>query len=405
MVLPLILSQLAFMESVSSAKNSPYLMLLSGVLTGLATIFKQVGAVNWPFLILAYPLIYKGEHKLRRTALFATLFTSGFCLVWALPALYFWRKGGWHDFIYNVFTHNLEYVGALTWTDRASLLQATLKQLAFSHAASWLFALIGLIAVGLRRGTAALLFLAGWFVTSGAGVSTSGYFFPHYFEQLLPVLALSAALGGAALDDASFWATVPLLIRRSLLVGALIATPIIVMFPFLFRYSPEEAVTRIYPGNQFAQMPKLGTRLAEVTQAGDHVFIFGAEPELLFYARRPSATRYIFLFPLYGPYANVRELQVSASLEVSKAQPSAAFYLPNDLFFAPGTEQFFTAWSLDYFQKNFRADRWLTMDDGGHSGVMPAVATQSALADMPTNCIGGLFVRRTQAMASPAGRP
>jgi hypothetical protein len=44
----------------------------------------------------------------------------------------------------------------------------------------------------------------------------------------------------------------------------------------------------------------------------------------LFYARRPSATRYIFLFPLYGPYESAGERQMAAAKEIERAQPLAA---------------------------------------------------------------------------------
>jgi hypothetical protein len=99
-------------------------------------------------------------------------------------------------------------------------------------------------------------------------------------------------------------------------------------------------VSRIYPNNSFAEMPELGRRLAEVTRPEDRVFVFGSEPELLFYARRASATRYIILFPLFGPYADAREKQVATSLEITRARPAAAFNLPSRLFYLPGAEAY-----------------------------------------------------------------
>jgi hypothetical protein len=42
------------------------------------------------------------------------------------------------------------------------------------------------------------------------------------------------------------------------------------------------------------------------------VFVFGAEPEMLLpRARRVSASRYIFLFPVFGGFAETRQ-RVSA---------------------------------------------------------------------------------------------
>ena len=145
-----------------------------------------------------------------------------------------------------------------------------------------------------------------------------------------------------------------------------------VSFPFLFSYTPAEAVRKIYPREFFAEMPELGRRIASLTPPEGRVFIFGAEPELLFYARRTSATRYIFLFPLYGPYRNALEKQKEAAAEILRAQPSAAVYLPNNLFFASGSEQHFTRWSLSWLKKVFDADTLLTKDASGAPHIVSA---------------------------------
>src|SRR5256886_10738432 len=98
---------------------------------------------------------------------------------------------------------------------------------------------------------------------------------------------------------------------------------------------------------------------AQFTSSGYRVFVFGAEPELLFYAQRVSATRYIFLFPLYGPYRNAREKQMAATDEIQRASPAAAVYLPNDLFFNSGSDQDLTDWTLAHLQQNFFPDHLL----------------------------------------------
>ena len=87
---------------------------------------------------------------------------------------------------------------------------------------------------------------------------------------------------------------------RSLAI-VLAILPAVTLWPFLFTYTASEAVRRIYPGDFFAEMPTFAQRIEEVTPQKESVFIFGSEPELLFYAHRRSATRYIFLFPLLRP--------------------------------------------------------------------------------------------------------
>jgi hypothetical protein len=121
-------------------------------------------------------------------------------------------------------------------------------------------------------------------------------------------------------------------------------------------------VRKIYPQNFFAEMPELARQIENVTPQEGRVFIFGAEPELLFYAHRISATRYIFLFPLYGPYRDALEKQRTAADDVLHSQPRTAVYLPNNLFFASGSEQYFTRWSVSYLNEHFSPDTWLVKD-------------------------------------------
>ena len=106
------------------------------------------------------------------------------------------------------------------------------------------------------------------------------------------------------------------------------------------------------------------------------MFIFGSEAELLFYARRVSATPYIFLFPLYGPYRNVQEKQIAAASEIVRNRPAAVVWLPNQLFFQPGTEQTFTLWAKSYVRKDFRLDACLFVGRNETSAMVPAVAGQ-----------------------------
>jgi hypothetical protein len=186
----------------------------------------------------------------------------------------------------------------------------------------------------------------------------------------------------------------PLWNRRAAVVLALTILPAITLWPFLFNYTPAEAVRKIYPGDFFAEMPQFAQRLEIVTPPDKKVFVFGAEPELLFYARRPSATRYIFLFPLYGPYGNARQKQAAAAAEIERAEPPSAVYVPNMLFFASGTDQYFTQWALSYVQKNFYLDTWLKADESGGAELMEAT-TDSKSESVPAGeqMIGAILVR------------
>jgi 4-amino-4-deoxy-L-arabinose transferase-like glycosyltransferase len=390
MLLPLLLSQLTLFGAVSGNGHRKKFMLLCGALVGVACLFKQVAALHWIFLVLVYPLFCDGKDRGRATLAFAAWSAVGAAAVWAGVIVYFLLEHGWHDFLYNVLLHNLDYISALTPADRMSLLGYTVADLVKSQAIIWFFAIVGGAMLVRRRQMQWFVFLLLWLMTSMVGVNVSGYFFPHYFQALLPALALAAVIGAASLEKARAWAAAPAWSRRTALIGALAVLPAVVMLPFLFRYTPKQAVSVIYPGHLFAAMPELGQRLAEVTRPDDRVYVFGSEPELLFYARRASATRYIILFPLFGPYEDAKAKQVATSQEILAARPAAAAYLPNTLFFVPHSEQYLANWSFDYMHKNFQPDRWVGIDPSGACQVLPVIKG----APPPTNMIAELMVRK-----------
>jgi hypothetical protein len=402
----LIFSQIAFVTAAAKNQRNISFMMLAGALTGIALMFKQVAIVNWFLIAAAYPVFVRREKRWRNAISFIAWSAAGLLMVLGLVLLYFWRRGGLHEFVDNVFTHNLEYISSVGASARLEYCWGTLTILARTQVIVWAFAAVGLLWLFASERAKWSLFLGGWLITSMIGVSASGYFFPHYFQQLLPPLALAAAAGAEWVSAVKWWQNSPLWSRNAALSLMLAVLPAITLWPFLFTYTSAEAVRKIYPGNFFAEMPEFAQRIESVTPPETPVFIFGAEPELLFYARRPSATRYIFLFPLYGPYGNAREKQIATAAEIERAQPSTAVYLPNALFFVTGSEQYFTQWSLSYLQDDFYADTWLTADEFGATRILQ-VANGAKSDSPPTEeqLIGAILVRKPAMLPNSGGLP
>jgi len=400
MVLPVILSQIALLTAAAETRNRIFLMVLAGALTGIAAAFKQVAILNWICLVALYPIFAVDRKRWMGTFFFVLWSGLGMAAVAGGIAFYFWCRHGLAELVGNVLTHNLEYISTIPWVTRWQLCGDTLVHLARSQALIWVFSIAGFAALAAKRRLQWLLFLGVWTATGLAGVSASGYFFPHYFQQLLPCLALAAAAGAEAVESLHFGKA--LWFRRLLSVLLLACLPAVTLYPFLFEYSPKQAVTKIYPKSCFAEMPEAGQRIARATRPEDRIFIFGAEPELFFYARRASATRYIFLFPLYGPYRNAHDEQVRTAKEIFQAEPRAALYLPDSLMLSPDTDQYFTHWSQVYLQSNFGVDAWLGMDNAGVAHLDPFAGTQEASVPADQHMVGAVMLRTT---AGPGVQP
>jgi 4-amino-4-deoxy-L-arabinose transferase-like glycosyltransferase len=394
MLLPLILSVMALLAAVRRARGGIGLALVAGVMTGVAIGFKQVAVVNWPLLVFGYWILAEGVGRVRRTVLFGLWSAVGACGVWAVIGFYFAMHHELGTMVYHVFTHNLGYVETLSWKDRIKSCWLALRGIWITEIGLWVFAIAGIAAVWMRGSLKQAMFIAAWVLTSMAGVSMSGYFFRHYFEQLLPILCVAAALGAEGLEEAGFWRALPQGRRRAALCIALLILPLTVAAPFLFVYSPREAAREIYPGNSlFADMPALGQRIAAVTRPDERVFMFGADPEALFYARRISATRYIFLLPLYGSYSDADVLQRKTAEEVTANVPAAAVYLPNGMFFDPGDDQYFTDWSKGYLKAGFHPDTYLAIDRYNIGHLVPKESPDLPKISAAGEICGVLFVR------------
>lgn len=399
MLLPLVLSQVALMSAVPTATSGRHPILpalLAGVFAGVAVAFKQVAIFNWPLLVLLYALFDTGPGRWWRTLSFTSCTIAGFSAVWGGIMWYFALQHGLKDLIYNVLTHNLEYVQAIPWASRMKHCMRTLQSLSHSQSLVWLLAAAGLAVPAITKKMKVFLFLLGWVLASFAGVSASGYYFPHYFQQMLPPLVLAATLGAETLESAGFWKTLSLSARRVVLSAALCSLPVFVLCPFVFLYSPTQAVRQIYPGSPFAEMPELAGRLAQITRPEDRVFIFGAEPELFFYAHRVSATRYIFLFPLYGPYSDAKTKQIETADEIVTHQPAAALYAPNGFFFSWGSEQVFTEFSEAYLHKNFHADTYLSLDKSNVGHFIPPDQLSAIPEDQRQHIAAVLMARNSK---------
>jgi 4-amino-4-deoxy-L-arabinose transferase-like glycosyltransferase len=369
MVLPMLLAQLLFFTALS--RRTFRWMILCGALTGLAALFKQVAAMNWFALALLWPVSDREPGRWRRTFLFAALSFAGAAIVWGLVLVWFWCLHALGDFFYNVLTHNLAYVQGVPWRYRPLNFRRAFDSLLDTESMVWWLAGVGILALAWQRRLNWLLFVLITGVAGAVGVSASGYYFPHYFQQWLPPLALCAVAGASGLEQARLVSLIPYWIRRTMLVLFLVFPFAVNLYPFLFVYTPEQASYRIYPDNRFPAMADVARRLAEITSANDRVFLYAAEPEILFYARRVSATRYIILYPLFGNYADAHQRQTEAADEITRAHPTAALFYPVTLFFVPG-DQYFNDWAAKYLKEAFQTDSWLVVDLVGETKVVTA---------------------------------
>jgi hypothetical protein len=394
MLLPTILANLVFLQVVAAPRPPPGRSLLAGALVGLAVAFKQVAAVNAVFFVIAYPLLARGDQRLKRLPRFIGWSALGGALVWLPILAAFHARGALDAMLDATLLHNVSYVGAIPLSLRLEKLGASLALLQRSQGAVWVLGFVGFVFLARVGRRPDVGYLAGWALASAVGVSASGHFFPHYFQQLLPPLAIAAGVAVKQIHDAPEWSRLPGWLRKAVTGGVAFAQPVAIAIS-IWLASPAEAIRRIYPGNPFEVMPGLAREIAAVTEPDDTVFIFGTEPEVLFYARRRSASRYIHLFPLYGPWSDAIDRQREVAHELREAPPALILFVPNAFFFADRNQQYLTRWVQRYIEKGYRPHATVRLD-GSTRGQIHRVADGALPMPEGQARYAMLLVRRTE---------
>ncbi len=312
MLLPVVASTLLLLRALEERRL--VLWIGCGALAGAACWIKPVAIGHGVFLAAAG--LAQARRDLREATGVVLGLLLGVALVSAPVLATFLALGAWEPFVDAVFLHNLAYTG------RVGLLQGVrnalwswIDQLP-SLGVLWLLAGVGAFVARRRLARRDAWLLAGFGLASAVGVSSGLYFRPHYFIQLLPLLAMLAALGAEALAGLRRRGLVPAAVAVALLAG-----PPLLANRSLLRASPEAISREIYRLNPFVESARIGEYIRKTSQPSDTVYVIGSEPQILFYAERRSASRYIFFYPLTGAYANALERQQELMHEVQAADP------------------------------------------------------------------------------------
>jgi 4-amino-4-deoxy-L-arabinose transferase-like glycosyltransferase len=346
------------LRTLGSARPPFATAVTIGLALGIATAFKQVALVNAPFFLAVYAWRAPSGARGSATARFAAAMAAGGLLVWAPILLWLWQRGALTPAIDAILLHNLAYSAALTLPQRASQLLYMSSPLVATQGVAWLLAAVGLIALARRAERLPAVFLGGFALVNAIGVSVSGFYFPHYFQQLLPAVAALAAAAVTAGSEATAR-------RRALSwVGvALALTPLVIGAVGFWRIDSGEASRRIYPSNYFDVMPAIAAEVAAQTSPDDRIFVFGSEPEILFHARRVSASRYIFLFPLFGEFGDAEQRQAGVVAELEAARPAAIVWIPTR--FGPESPQILAQYTASLINSAYRLRAYAVADAEG----------------------------------------
>ena len=269
----------------SSSRLRPELFP-AGALLGAAFLLKQ------PAAIAAVPLgvylllpSYRASRGLTRTnaIIQATMLTGGFFAALGLVTIVLWQQGILRDaFYWTIADHDVPHV---FWQ------KGILITLAFLGACLPL--VIGAIMASRDQSkiwterTAERTALFGLLAASAIGAAAGARFYPHYYVQLIPPLALLAAPYYARLWSLTMQP--PHWLLRPAVTYAWLALTVI-------SFSIED-----WTGLARQRAPsEAGRYLSTHSSPDDRIFVWGQTPKIYLDAHRRPAARYVTTFPLTG---------------------------------------------------------------------------------------------------------
>jgi 4-amino-4-deoxy-L-arabinose transferase-like glycosyltransferase len=284
MNLPIILAwAIAFGRGSSRLRPE---LFAAGALFGVAFLFKQPAAIAAvPLGIYLLLPSYRASRSLRRidSIIQATTLTAGFFAVLGLVTIVLWKQGILRDaFYWTIGDHDVPHV----FWEKGILLTLAFIGVCLPLIVGAIMACRYKTEIWAAK-TAERTALFGLLSASAIGAAAGARFYPHYYIQLIPPLALLAAPYYARLWSRTIrpphW-----LLRPRVTYGWLALTIIFFSIKHWTGLAPRRVPS------------KMGRYLFAHSDPGDRIFVWGQSPETYLDAHRRPACRYITTFPLTG---------------------------------------------------------------------------------------------------------
>jgi hypothetical protein len=227
----------------------------------------------------------------------------------------------------------------------------------------WVIALVGLLApLWDARARKHWGFTGFLLLFSFLSLCPGAYFRPHYFILVLPAIAIltGIAVGSAttALVDSGRRRGVTLI--PILVFLAALGLSIFQQREFYFSLDPAAAMDATYGTNPFLAAMKAADYVRQNSPEDARIAVLGSEPEIYFYARRRSATGYLYMYSLIVRQKYTARMQQELIHEVETNRPEYLIYA--DVAESWGAERerapqasAFLAWVREYTQTYYDA--------------------------------------------------
>lgn len=294
-------------------KRNYLLLASSGFLLGWALMTKQVAAFDF-LVFLCFNFILGFTQFRRRT--FRSMIKPNLILIsaFALPllsfTLYFYFTGRFHDFYYWSFLKGFTYIRTSRIKNITGWPKANLSYVFKKMSLFWLLSWGGILYNLFFKRSLERYFLILWYIFAALGVSLGGWFFPHYFIQMLPPACI---LVGLFTSDIVFKTKKIRITWLSALRKGLITSIIVILLGqsliLNWRYLPgyigylqgklhRREYLKKYNLPTWEDRIDAGQYLANTMGTEETLFVWDGTPVIYFLSDKKPITRYIYNYPL-----------------------------------------------------------------------------------------------------------
>lgn len=361
-------------------------LVLGGILFGLATTVKQHGfflALAGSVLAVSFFKSAAQENPRRVRTLIPYLI--GFAVPLILTSLAIYFSGTFDRFIFWTITYARAYAAILDFSDVPHYFRSGFLPLFYSSLLIWLVAGVGVLGVfmaqPLKHHRIVLITLLG----GGILAVTPGFLFrPHYFLLLIPAVAVAFGFGVEFLRLVFARSQFSWLRTGTAVIVAILSllTTITAHADIFFTLSAETVTRLTYGGQPFALSIPVAQFIRDRTQENDTIGMVGSEPQIPFYARRRSASGYLYLNPITEPQPYAKAMREEFFGEIESTRPGMLLYthlIPESYEVGEG-EQEVRTWFRQFAGKYYKPVARYEWTPGYEASDKPLTAEQELLA-------------------------
>ena len=223
----------------------------------------------------------------------------------------------------------------------------------------WIMAISGFMVMFFYEGLKGRrVFIALFSFFSFLTICPGFYFRPHYFITLLPAVSI---LIGIITDWLSFRSAAFFKTEYARFIGVAVfiaatGAAIASERTYLFEESPVKLSRTVYGANPFPESLEIARFIESRSARTDRVAVFGSEPQIFFYAKRHSATGYIYTYTLMESHSYALRMQQEMIREVESAEPKfiVVVKIATSWLMRSESEKYILLWLNGYIRDKYR---------------------------------------------------